>query len=205
MRAVYRHGILHAIITLAPLFLGATSNDEGGQALVWWPKTPLIFSENETLSGAPDVKGILPEIWATVVEQCESHLLREDFTKLKNGKTLKVPSPLPKAKFSEVVAGKSILMPVKLRKEKESCTGIPFIKLLDSPGVAVLLKKTLTGTDLLNAILLAWPILIFVVLSASISGFVVWFLVSLGSCIIVQLITRKSFTKIVNYDILQFI
>lgn len=192
MRAVYRHGVLLVIITLATLFLGVRSSDESGQASVWWPKAPLIFSENETVSGAHGLKGILPEIWGTVVEQCESHLLREDFVMLKHGKTLKVPSPLPKVKFSEVVAGKNILMPVKLRKEKESCTGIPFVKLLDSPGVAVLLKKTLTGTDLLNAILLAWPILIFVVLSASLSGFVIWFLVSLRNCNIVRLITRKT-------------
>ena len=181
MRTVYRHSVLCVIIVLAAFSLGVASDNESEPALLWWPKTPLIFAENETLNEVQNLTGILPKVWSTVVEQCESYLTAEDLTILKHGKTLRVPSALPKAEFSELVTGKSILMPVKLRKEKESCTGIPFVKLLDSPGVAVLLKKTLTGTDLLNAILMAWPILIFVVLSASISGFVIWFLVGLGN------------------------
>lgn len=177
MRTVYRHSVLCVIIVLAAFSLRVASDNESEPALVWWPKTPLIFAENETFNEVQDLKGILPKVWSSVVEQCESYLTAENLAILKHGKTLRLPSALPKAEFSELVTGKSVLMPVKLRKEKESCTGIPFVKLLDSPGVAVLLKKTLTGTDLLNAILMAWPILIFVVLSASISGFVIWFLV----------------------------
>ncbi len=173
------HNVL-SLIALADFFVQVYSNGQTGPSLVWWAKKPLIYSENETSNSVEDLKGILPEIWPTIVEHCESHLSADDLRIVKHGQALQMPYPLPKAEFSEIIAGKSILMPVKLRKGKDSCLGMPFVKLIDSPGVAVLTRKTLTGTDLLNAILLAWPILIFVVLSASLSGFVIWFLVSLG-------------------------
>lgn len=170
------HGVL-AVIVLVDFVLGVRSDGETSPALVWWEKEPLIFSENET-SSIQDLKGILPEIWPTVVEQCQKYLTPDELQTLKHGRALKMPSALPTSEFSEKLGAKSILMPVKLRKEKDSVLGMRFVKLIDSPGVAVLMKKTLTGTDLLNAILLAWPILIFVILSASLSGFVIWFLVS---------------------------
>ena len=176
MRAVYCSIVV--TILCNGLSFGVSSSDESNPAMIWWPEKPLIFSENKTSESIKDLKGILPEIWKSVVEHYQSSLSRHDLDRLIDGETLEKPSPLSKKEFSEIVAGKGALMPVKLRRGKDSCLGMHFVKLIDSPGVAVLMKKTLTGTDLLNAILLAWPILIFVILSASLSGFVIWFLVS---------------------------
>lgn len=183
------------LIAFADFFVEANSDSEASPALVWWPKKPLVFCESETSGGAQELKGILPEIWPTVVGQCLGNLSQQDRDILEYGRTRKV-SPLPIPEFSEVMSGKCLLMPVKLRKEKENVLGMSYVKLIDSPGVAVLMKKTLTGTDLLNAILLAWPILIFVVLSASLSGFVIWFLVSTGF----RLTFHTTIPKLLNYD-----
>ncbi|XP_028415876.1 uncharacterized protein LOC114539447 [Dendronephthya gigantea] len=156
--------------------LAADSNVEATPAFVWWLKEPLIFSSGSTANSVGDLGGILPEIWQQVVDSCKPIISADEFNILKHGRTLQELSPLSRVEFSEKLSGKSLLMPVKLRKEKESLLGMSFVKLIDSPGVAVLIKKTLTGTGLLNAILLAWPILIFVVLSACLSGFVIWLL-----------------------------
>ena len=174
------------LIALAGVY---SSAEFVGPSFVWSAKEPLVFSENGTSNSFGDLKGILPDIWPSIMEQCQSNLSEHDLRIVKHGEALQVDFPLSKAEFSKRLGRKSILMPFKRRKEKDSCLGMPFVKLLDSPGVAVLMKKTLTGTDLLNSILLAWPILIFVILSASLSGFVIWFLVSLG-CGMILLINR---------------
>ncbi|XP_046855824.1 uncharacterized protein LOC124448913 [Xenia sp. Carnegie-2017] len=159
------------------LFLFVNTHSSNGEdiaaknTIIWWPKKPLIYSENTTSMNG-ELKGILPEIWNTVVDNCK------EFRISKHSRSVERSDPLPKPEYSEFLGRykKSVLVPVKLRRGKSSSVDMPFVRLIDSPGVVVLMKKTLTGTELLNAILLAWPILIFVILSAILSGFVIWFL-----------------------------
>lgn len=167
------------LIALADFIFEVCSNVDTRPALVWWAKKPLTFRGNQTGSdNIENLKGILPDVWDNVVEQCRNELSPGDLEILKHEKTLEVPSTLTNSEFSQVMEGKTVLLPLKLRREKSSVLGMSFVKLIDSPGVAVIRRKTLTGTDLLNSILVAWPVLIFVVLSASLSGFIIWFLVS---------------------------
>ena len=171
------------LIALAGFIVEVYSSAYSNPSFVWKSRKPLIFSENETSNSFEDLKGILPEIWPSIVEQCRSNLSVDDLKIVKHGAEIEAPE----LTISERMHGKSILLPFKRRKEKKSCLGMHFVKLIDSPGVAVLIRKTVTGTDLLNSILLAWPILIFVILSASLSGFIIWFLVSLvGYRMVVQ-------------------
>ena len=85
---------------------------------------------------------------------------------------------LLKVSYSEAIGSRDLAMPIKQRVGKYSVLGMAFVGLLDSPGIAVVIKRTVAGTELLKAILMAWPILIFVILSALLSGFFIWFLVS---------------------------
>ena len=53
----------------------------------------------------------------------------------------------------------------------------PFLGLVDSPGIAVIAQKSIPGEELMAAILDSWPILIFIGMSLSLSGIVMWALV----------------------------
>lgn len=61
---------------------------------------------------------------------------------------------------------------------KTASFGQFFVGLVDSPGIAVITQNTVPGADLLMAILDSWPILIFIITTISLSGVMIWLLVS---------------------------
>ena len=169
--------IYFAVIAVAFIEGRSSYKNTSNSVLVWWQKKPLVFTTSGGKSpadGGP-LGGLLPEIWPMVANRCREFLPRSYTDGYRHHQIAK---PLSKLEFAQVMGPGDLLMPIKLRKSKETVLGMPFVKLLDSPGVAVIIKKALTGTDLFNAILMAWPILMFVVLSALLSGFFMWFLVS---------------------------
>lgn len=172
IRFVYSIAIAVAFVEGRP-----SHKDTSKSVLVWLQKKPLVFTRSSGESSSDDdaLEGLLPEIWPTVANRCREFLPRS-YTE--GYRRRRITKPLSRLTFLQEMGPVDLLMPVKLREKKENFLGLPFVKLLDSPGVAVIIKKALTGTDLFNAILMAWPILMFVVLSALLSGFFMWFLVS---------------------------
>lgn len=176
--------LIHSIIVVMNVVQGTLSwdcqNETIAPVLVWWEQKPLVFSGNKSARNFQVLEGLLPELWPTVASRCRDVLPQSCLDSLDHRQVNKTQS---KSAFLEVIGSRDLLMPVKLRGNKESVLGMPFVKLLDSPGVAVIMKNAVTGTDLFKAILMTWPILIFVVLSALLSGFFIWFLVSLFASI----------------------
>lgn len=74
---------------------------------------------------------------------------------------------------------RSIIMPVSRRSYQTTIAyGRPFVGLVDAPAIAVITQASVPGADLLMAILDSWPILIFIITTISLSGLMIWLLVS---------------------------
>ena len=57
----------------------------------------------------------------------------------------------------------------------------PFIAIVESFGIAVLKHSNISTAKLMTSLFQAWPVLLFIVISAAIAGIVMWFVVRLIS------------------------
>lgn len=132
--------------------------------VVYWEQKPYIFKEDGEITGA------LPEI------------LRKGF-KACCGKSVKISEKLrmeyPKSlKIAINQYSNETIIPVGRRVGLEDSIFLrPFLGSIDSPGMAVVVQKSIPGEELLAAIFDSWPILIFIGMSLSLSGIVMWVLV----------------------------
>ena len=137
-RGIGTMGLIRSIyfVVIAVAFTEGRSSHKNtsNSVLVWWEKKPLVFrmsgGKNPTDGGA--LGGLLPEIWPTVAKRCREFLPRSYTDGFRRRQIAK---PLSKLDFAQEMGPGDLLMPIKLRKSKEAVLGMPFVKLLDSPGV----------------------------------------------------------------------
>lgn len=134
-------------------------------SLVYWEKKPYIFR------GAKDseIDGALPEILRSVFKACCKTGASISAKRIKYPRSLRTTIDDHPAE---------VIIPVGRRVGREESIFLrPFLGLIDSPGVAVVAQKSIPGEELMAAILDSWPILIFIGMSLSLSGIVMWVLV----------------------------
>lgn len=71
-----------------------------------------------------------------------------------------------------------IVAPVNGLPTTRSIRGFGFISVVESTGVAILMAANASGAKLLLSVLQAWPVLVFIIVSAVFAGVLMWFLVS---------------------------
>lgn len=133
--------------------------------LSWRNSTPYVFQQNNR------VQGILVEILQRAFHTCCNAKVQLQFNNIEG-----VEMNLTNQSIDHG------MIPVS-RTSYQSLTayGRPFVGLVDSPGIAVITQSSVPGADLLMAILDSWPILIFIITTISLSGVVIWVLVSSSS------------------------
>lgn len=134
-------------------------------SLVYWEQKPYIFKDEKH----SEIDGALPEILRSVYKTCCK-------TNAKiSAKLIDYPTSL-KATIDDY--SNEVIIPVGRRVGREESIYLhPFLGLVDSPGIAVVAQKSIPGEELMAAILDSWPILIFIGMSLSLSGIVMWALV----------------------------
>ena len=140
--------------------------------LVYWDKHPYIYKNERDSS----IKGALPEILRTIFKACCKTSANI------SAKRLEYPVLLRNTIQDH---SHEVIIPVGRRIGREESMFLrPFLGLIDSPGMAVLVQKTIPGEELVAAIFNSWPILIFIGVSVSLSAIVMWVLVR--ACCILQ-------------------
>ena len=133
-------------------------------SLIFWEQRPYIYR-----NGGEEVNGALPEILRKTFKSC----CKRD--PIMSGEKLKYPESLRDTIENHF---DKVILPVGRRIRREETIFLrPFLGLIDSPGMAVIVLKTTPGQDLIAAILQSWPILIFIVMSVSLSAIAMWVLV----------------------------
>ncbi|XP_068673371.1 uncharacterized protein [Montipora foliosa] len=132
-------------------------------SLIFWEQRPYIYR-----NGGEEVNGALPEILRKTFKSC----CKRD--PIMSGEKLKYPESLRDTIGNHF---DKVILPVGRRIRREETIFLrPFLGLIDSPGMAVIVLKTTPGQDLIAAILQSWPILIFIVMSVSLSAIAMWVL-----------------------------
>lgn len=154
----------------------------GGQmAVLWWSQEPYIFTtenhghedkhdEEKVREDLPSLEGMFPVILRQVIRSCCHRNTTLNYTKIPEG-----PASLDKLLAANNF---DVIVPVGAKMEAETVRRFPFVGLLESPGVAVLIKGNVSGTQLLLSVLQGWPILVFILISATLAGVIIWLMVS---------------------------
>lgn len=135
-------------------------------SVLWWGQEPFIF----TLKDSASLEGIFPFILSKVIESCCHINTTVNYAKIPEG-----PASLDKLLAS---SNFDMIIPVGGNVGAETVRRFPFVGVLESPGVAVLIKGNVSGTQLLLSVLQGWPILVFILISATLAGVVIWLVVS---------------------------
>ena len=143
--------------------------DNGEQMTVlWWSQEPYIFTSKE--HDLPSLEGMFPVILSKMIKRCCNITTTVNYTKIPEG-----PTSLDKLLSS---SNFDVIIPVGGNVGAETVRRFPFVGVLESPGVAVLVKGNVSGTQLLLSVLQGWPILVFILISATLAGVVIWLVVS---------------------------
>ena len=143
--------------------------DNGEQMTVlWWSQEPYIFTLKER--DLPSLEGMFPVILSKMIKSCCNINTTVNYTKISEG-----PTSLDKLLGSNNF---DVIIPVGGNVGAESVRQFPFVGVLESPGVAVLIKGNVSGTQLLLSVLQGWPILVFILISATLVGVIIWLVVS---------------------------
>lgn len=135
-------------------------------SLVYWEQSPYIFKDDKHSR----IDGALPEILRSVYKTC----CKTDANI--SAKFIDYPATSLKTTIDDY--SNEVIIPVGRRVGREKSIFLrPFLGLVDSPGIAVVTLKSIPGEELMAAILDSWPILIFIGMSLSLSGIVMWALV----------------------------
>ena len=146
----------------------------------WLKQEPYIFlsqqhtreekqEEQVNASEATTLTGILDTVLLRVIRRCCHENTSLDYTKSSCGPA-SLDELLSKQNFDFIV-------PVGSHWGASSVRLFPFVGVFESPGVAVLTKGNVSDAQLLLSVLQAWPILVFILVSASLAGIIMWLLV----------------------------
>lgn len=147
-------------------------------SVFWWSHEPYISGSeeyhreerNDDEIHQKGLWGMFPVILARVLRHC-CHVN----TTLSYKKTHDGPESLDSILALDQF---DVIIPVGAELQALTVRRFPFAVLLESPGVAVLIRGNVSGTQLLLSVLQGWPILVFILISASLAGVVIWLVVS---------------------------
>lgn len=136
--------------------------------VLWWTQEPYIFTPKE--HDFPSLEGMFPVTLNKVIKSCCHINTTVNYTKIPEG-----PASLDNLLGSNNF---DVIIPVGGNVGAETVRRFPFVGVLESPGVAVLIKGNVSGTQLLLSVLQGWPILVFILISATLAGVIIWLAVS---------------------------
>ncbi|CAB4012821.1 Potassium voltage-gated channel subfamily G member 1, partial [Paramuricea clavata] len=132
--------------------LNETCKHGGQLTIMYWHHCPYIMNETRG-----NVSGVFPNILKSIVKQC-CHAVQE----------MRFNRSQPK-KFD-------IALPVHIEKYgKTLFETLPFIAIAESLGIAVLKHSNVSSGKLMSSLLQAWPVLLFIILTACVAGIIMWF------------------------------
>ncbi|XP_029208436.2 uncharacterized protein LOC114972084 [Acropora millepora] len=143
-------------------------------SVFWWSHEPYIsgseeYHREERNNDEIHQKGLwgmFPVILARVLRHCCHVNTTLSYKKTHDGPE-SLDSILALNQFD-------VIIPVGAELQALTVRRFPFAVLLESPGVAVLIRGNVSGTQLLLSVLQGWPILVFILISASLAGVVIW-------------------------------
>lgn len=133
----------------------------------FWDKQPYIY-ESSPQDSTP--KGFFVLVIKEALKDCCMATSNIEFVKEKTG-----PAGLQGLLDDGLF---DLLVPVHGLPESSSIRGSPFIVIAQSAGAAVLMPSNASGTKLILSVLKAWPILVFIIVSALLAGVLMWILVT---------------------------
>ena len=148
-----------------------------GQPLTvfWWSQEPYIYSsekhsrKHRQADEEPDLSGMFPHILSIMLKRCCHSNATLNYTKIPEG-----PSHLDRVLTTYHF---DVIIPVGTQVGASTVRLYPFAGILESPGIAVLIRGNVSGTQLLLSVLQAWPLLVFILITASIAGVLIWLMV----------------------------
>ena len=148
-----------------------------GQPLTvfWWSQEPYIYSsekhsrKHRQADEEPDLSGMFPHILSIMLKRCCHSNATLNYTKIPEG-----PSHLDRVLTTYHF---DVIIPVGTQVGASTVRLYPFARILESPGIAVLIRGNVSGTQLLLSVLQAWPLLVFILITASIAGVLIWLMV----------------------------
>lgn len=134
------------------------------------------YSKPNIRSGQVAVEGIFPHMINKMLHVCCNSSVTVKFGKIYDsirGLEGHLDQPNEAYDFSFPITGLSL--------EDETFKDVPYIPFVQAPRVALLVHETAEDnktTQLMNTVFKAWPILIFILVAATLSGIIIWLLVS---------------------------
>ena len=124
------------------------------------------------------LRGMFPSILADTLDYC----CQGGMDKVKFAKMLKTPLEAEDRFLKDDVNEYDFTFPVHAPEGTKSFRDHPFIPLVHVPSVVLLAydgnERTTKTHAIATTILKAWPIMVFILLTATFSGIIIWFLVS---------------------------
>ena len=150
----------------------------GRLTVLWWSQEPYIYKSGDkqednvksTVVTPASLSGMFPLILSKALQRCCKSSTTLNYTTVPEG-----PAGLDQLLAAEEF---DLILPVGAEVGAETVRRFRFTGLLESPGVAVLIKGNVSGAQLLLSVLQGWPILVFILISASLAGVVIWLFVS---------------------------
>lgn len=157
-------------------------------SVFWWSHEPYISStedyHREDEIHKNGLSGMFPVILDRVLRHCCHVNTTLNYKKTHDGPG-SLDSILALNQFD-------VIIPVGTEVQASTVRRLPFAIILESPGVAVLIRGNLSGTQLLLSVLQGWPILVFILISASLTGVVIWLVVSENEQSLISLSSHVS-------------
>ena len=146
--------------------------------VIWWSQEPYVYTSedhpnedgHQDEQAKQEFSGMFPVILDNIFKRCCNGNTNLNYTKTPDGPA-SLDSLLAKQQFD-------LIIPVGAQAGALTVRRFPFAGILESPGVAVLIRGNVSGTQLLLSVLQGWPILVFILISASLAGVVIWLVVS---------------------------
>lgn len=127
-----------------------------------------------------DVKGMFPSLLSNILDYC----CHGGAKKVKFAKLLRTPLEAEDRFQSESVNEYDFTFSIHAPSDAHSFRDYPFIPLVRAPSVVFLAydgnERTSKTHAIATTIMKAWPIMVFILLTATFSGIIIWFLVSSG-------------------------
>lgn len=124
------------------------------------------------------IRGMFPSLLADTLDYC----CRGGVDKVKFAKLLRSPLEAEDHFLSDEVNEYDFTFPIHAPEGTQSFRDHPFIPLVRVPSVVFLAydgnERTTKTHAIATTILKAWPIMVFILLTATFSGIIIWFLVS---------------------------
>lgn len=124
------------------------------------------------------IRGMFPSLLAEILNYC----CPGGADKVKFAKLLRSPLEAEDHFLSDRVNEYDFTFPIHAPAGTRSFRDHPFIPLVRVPSVVLLVydgnERTTKTTAIASTILKAWPIMVFILLTATFSGIIIWFLVS---------------------------